>query len=75
MSRTPTLPELKAFLRSHYRRDRFEGRDGAWCPDYSDRVTANYLSELRERGEASITRHESASGAAVCFGPDLVVRP
>ena len=63
--------ELYRFLRRWYKPDRFEGRNGAWCPDYSHRIARSYYDELKRRGKAFIPPHESISGRCIVFDAEL----
>ena len=75
---TPTTPlpmpshdAVYAFLKQHYRHDRFEGRNDSWCPDYSHVVTRSTLRMLEEQGYSLISRHEAARGESFWFGRDF----
>lgn len=61
-----------AFLKKHYRHNRFEGRnDSAWGADYSMRIANYRYDDLRDSGFSLISAHESASGEAVIYDADL----
>lgn len=50
----PSLREVYAFLRKHYRADRFTERDTpAWGTDYSHNLARSRLDDLREKGSPS----------------------
>ena len=67
------IAEIYDFLKQRYKHDRFEGRNGAWCRDYSSLVAQSTLASLEKHGEAMISRHESINGLAVRFNSDLEV--
>lgn len=65
-----TLDQMYAFLRQHYRHDRFEGRVG-WPSDgftsYPVAVAQGRLDYLRTHGVGRISRHESRTGLPIKF--------
>lgn len=67
-----TYDDLYAFLSSHYKHERFAGRDNrdGWG-DYSATVTRNRLADLARQGWDLISRHESRTGEIVIFSADL----
>ena len=66
---------LYQFLRSQYRTDSFEGRNGSvWGSDYSKGLTEHHLDKLHLNGFSSIPANASASGAVVWFDGQLAVR-
>lgn len=67
--------ELYTFLKANYRYERFEGRNCKDFPDYAGDVTRGRLRDLEQRGYDLISRHESASGRAIYFRPDLSIIP
>lgn len=60
-----------AFHREHYKHGRFEGRNGEWCPDYSQRVVRSALKMIAELGVGCIGQYESVTGKAIWFDADL----
>lgn len=70
----PSIEELHAFLKRHYRHERFEGRDTPeWGNGYSMAVTQGHLDDLENTGSGYVSRHESVTGRAVIFSRSLQV--
>ena len=67
----PTLDEMYAFLKAHYKAERFELRNGAWCPNYSELVAQSSLEQLEKTGVGFISHHEAASGRVIKFDKEL----
>jgi hypothetical protein len=67
----PDYATVYAYVRSLYRHDRFEGRNGAWCPDYSHVVARSVCEDLERRGFSAVGQHESATGHAIYFDRTL----
>lgn len=63
----PTYDALYAFLKSRYKRERFEGRNDRDYPNYSGLLTQGRLRTLEERGWDMISRHESMTGEAIMY--------
>jgi len=59
------------FLKRHYKHERFEGRNGAWCRDYSSVVARSAVDDLEKYGESLISMNESTSGVAIRFNSAL----
>jgi hypothetical protein len=66
----PTYEELYSFLKSHYKHERFEGRNDRDYPDYSRTLTEHRLTDL-EKGYDVISRHESVTGVMIVFDQQL----
>lgn len=67
-----TYDELYQFLKTHYRPERFEKRNGnGWDKNYSHHIAAYTHKELVDFGYSLISRHESRTGEAVIYDRDL----
>jgi hypothetical protein len=72
----PTYEELYAFLKAHYKHERFEGRNAdPYHPDYSHIVTRGRMRDLEKQGYDLISRHESRTGERVIFDRRLQELP
>lgn len=68
----PTYEAFYAFLKKHYRHERFEGRNGkVWGEDYSHVVARSSYEMLKATGSGVISRHESNSGEPVSYDQSL----
>lgn len=70
----PTFAAVYAFLKAHYKHERFEGRNGPiWGEDYAERITRSVIADFTRYGYrgALISRHESANGEAIRFDASL----
>lgn len=67
----PSFDQMYAFLKQWYKHDRFEGRNGDWCPNYSSIVTQSGLDHITKYGYGCISRHESVTGQAIFFNKQL----
>lgn len=65
----PSPETLRAFLTTHYKHERLEGRG----EDYVEAVVQGRLRDLAARGIDGISKHESRTGAAIWFDADLNV--
>ena len=72
---TCTMLGLRTLLRSLYKHDRFEGRDGDVWGAYSDHVVSSQMAQLDDCGYSCVSGHDSASGAAIWFSRDLQIVP
>ena len=68
-----SFTEVYDFLKLRYKHDRFEGRNGAWCPDYSSLVARSTLEDLEKYGEGLISMYESITGVAIKFNSELKI--
>lgn len=55
------------FVNKYYKYDRLEGRNGAWCPDYADRIRKSHRETFAEEGIDWIGPYESITGQTVSF--------
>lgn len=62
-----TSEQMRTFLRKHYKRSRFEGRDCAAWGSYSDALVAGRLRDLAAYGSDLISHHEAENGRAVKY--------
>ena len=69
--RLPSFDALYAFLKARYRTDRFEGRNGAWCQDYSRLITQGALEHLELRGSSCIGHFEAGRGDVIWYDASL----
>lgn len=74
----PTLEDVHAFLKSHYKHDRFEGRNSVWPKDaagneYSACVAKSALEWLGTHETGLISWHESASGKLIEYDRNLQI--
>ena len=67
------VPKMHAFLKTHYKRERFEGRNDGYCPNYSTKVAISRLEDLQNYGYLCISRHESVTGCFVLFNKEGAV--
>jgi hypothetical protein len=67
-----TTDQLYAFLRQHYKNERFEDRNNSkWEPNYSQLVTHSTMESLKLHGYSCVSRYESATGKAIFFDRSL----
>lgn len=67
----PSFKAVYAFLKAHYRTDRFEGRNGAWCPNYSEIIAQSTMDDLEQNGHSLIGHYEAACGRVIEFDRSL----
>lgn len=67
----PDYETLYAFLKAHYKAERFEGRNDRDYPDYSHLVARGSMEYLAIRGYDAISQHESVTGQLFIFDQQL----
>ncbi|MEW2741599.1 hypothetical protein ABZ131_20780 [Providencia rettgeri] len=68
-----TAEQVHDFMKLHYKKDRFEGRNNSdWGKDYSMCIAANSANIINNGCYTCISSHDSQSGETVWFNHQLV---
>nr|WP_181374716.1 hypothetical protein [Pectobacterium carotovorum] len=68
-----TAEQVHDFMKLHYKKDRFEGRNNSdWGKDYSMCIAANNANIINNGCYTCISNHDSQSGETVWFNHQLI---